>query len=143
MGSNSSSYSSKGCTVNNEGQESVINTIKHGKPDHSIYITDVYWNYKSAGRNNFHRFLEIKFCCNNCNFTKYVRTDKTNNGSKNICCADGLLKQGGLLWYWHKKPKNHYTIHNLIDVINDAKSGYSLGYNNCRLYAEYIWDRIN
>ena len=59
--------------MDNDGKEAVRNEIKnHKMPKKSgeeeakpcpftdrIYITDVWWNYKSAGKNNFHRFLEF------------------------------------------------------------------------------------
>ena len=147
----------------NEGKDSVINTIKNHKkpkkdpndskeiekpcPYHDeIYITDVWWNYKAAGKNNFHRFLEFKFVCNKCNFSKFVRTDKTKEGyrkgKKNICTADSLFHQSALYCYHYNPKKNYYTIDNLIKIYDDAPDGYNLFTNNCKHYAQLFWDNI-
>ena len=154
MGSKSSP-SSKGCTMDNQGKEYVRNAIKnHIMPKKNdgkeipcpykdrIYITDVWWNYKSAGKNNFHRFLEFRFICNYCGFSKYVRMDKVDDGTKNICCKDGLFNQSGL-WYWHYNPKNnYYDIDDLIKLFDNAPRGYNLLTNNCKHFAQYFWDNI-
>ena len=147
MGSESCASFKNGCTMPNHGTETVLSVIEHGYPEHVCYITDAYWNYKSAGRNNFHRFLEFKFVCINCGFEKYVRMDKTINkcnhrGKKNICVADELFKQSGL-WCWHKKPKNQYNINELIQKFNSATSYYHLLNNNCYHFAMKIWSLIN
>ena len=153
MGSKSSK---EGCTMNDDGKESVINTIKHHyKPkkneddpeeycqyDDQIYMTDFWWNYKAAGKNNFHRFLEFKFVCNKCNFSKFVRTDKIDTGKKNICTADNLFKQSNLYYYHFTPKKNYYTIDNIIYLYDKARSGYNLFTNNCKDYAQYFWDNI-
>ena len=146
MGNSSSSPSSRGCTVCDEGQEYVRNLIIHDNPLHDVSMTEAYWIYKSVGKNNFHRFLEFKFKCRNCDFSKIVRTDKTKirrtrEGKKNICSSDCFFEQYGL-WHWRKVPKYHYTIDDLITYINDAPDGYNLYNNNCRHYAKYIWDKI-
>ena len=155
MGSQSSP-SSGGCIMDNDGKKNVRNTIKnHKMPKKSdkeeekpcpytkrTYIIDVWWNYKSAGKNNFHRFLEFRFKCNYCGFLKYVRIDKTNSGTKNICCKDELFNQSGL-WIWHYNPKrDYYNIDDLIWLFDHAPGGYNLLTNNCKHFAQYFWDNI-
>ena len=147
MGSNSSSTSSSnGCTVSDQGTSYVRSVIEHNNPDHDCYISHVYWNYKSAGKNNFHRFLEFKFVCNNCNFIKFVRMDKTvdgiGNGEKNICVADNLVELSGL-WYWDFTPRNHYNINDLIRKFDSVTSYYHWVTNNSSHFAKKIWDSID
>ena len=89
-----------GCLVEDDGNERVKNIIEHGHPEHNCYIKEAYWNYKSVGKNKFHRLLQFKFVCDDCDFIKFVRMDKTRffringeqTGIKNICVDDELFK---------------------------------------------------
>ena len=137
-----------GCSVEDDGNEWVKNIIEHGHPEHNCYIKEAYWNYKSVGKGKFHRLLQFKFVCDDCDFIKFVRMDKTSyringkkTGKKNICVDDELFKQTGL-WRWKKCPKSKYNIQNLIDLKESAPCGYVLLKNDCSHFAKYIWKRI-
>ena len=100
MGSDFSESFSNGCSVEDDGNEWVKNIIEHGHPEHNCYIKEAFWNYKSVGKGKFHRLLQFKFVCDDCDFIKFVRMDKTRffringeqTGIKNICVDDELFK---------------------------------------------------
>ena len=146
MGSKSSNSSNNGCLVRNEGTDYVKKIIKHDHPWHKCYITRVYKNYKAAGKNNFHRFLEFEFECRDCGFEKIVKMDKTvgdnNKGYKNIACSDVFLNQSGLLHWEYKPQSDNYDIDDLINIFNDASSRYHLLKDNCNDFANYIINRL-
>ena len=143
MGNSSKSSSNKsfGYTVRNQGMDNVKSTLKHGKEDkdnHTLYLKEVWWNYKYIGS---HRFLEMKFQCNKCSYWKWVRTDKTDDGSKNIRVEDSIFKENG--WqYFRKTPKKSYSFGDIVNMYYSSPSGYNLASNNCMHYAYHFWNKI-
>lgn len=134
-----SSRSSRQYTVNDVGVENVRKIMIHDNPNHNIYLYKIYYNYKAIGS---HRFLELLFYCRNCSFSKYVRMDKTSDGSKNINYFNEPFKDKGW-WWWKYIPKNTVTFEDCIRLFNNAPTGYNLARNNCADFAKYIWKRID
>ena len=135
---NSSQKSSYGYTVSNTGRDSVKREVMHSQPFHNVVLSKIYYNYKAIGS---HRFIELYFSCQNCGYSKYVRMDKTSNGSKNIDYFSNPFDEKGW-WWWEKKPKRTYTYDDCINLFDNAPSGYHLTKNNCADFARYIWNRI-
>ena len=136
MGSKSSS--SMGYTVTNTGVENVRKIMIHDNPNHNIYVDKMYWNYKAVGS---HRFIELFFKCRNCCFSKYVRMDKTSDGSKKIDYFSDSFNEKGW-WWWEYVPKRT-DFKDCIKYFDDARSGYHKLFNNCADFARYIWNRLD
>ena len=86
----SSQKASFGYTVSDSGIGYVRDTLNnHYRNDDTgstkcggtLYIRRFIYNYKAVGS---HRYIELRFDCSRCNYSKWVRTDKTSNGNKNI-----------------------------------------------------------
>jgi hypothetical protein len=145
----SSQKSSFGYTVSNSGIGNVRDTLNnHYRNDDTnstkcggtLYIRRFIYNYKAVGS---HRYIELRFDCGSCNYSKWVRTDKTSNGNKNISIADGPYNSEDGWWYWDFNPKYSYSFSDFEKMFDDAPSGYHLTKNNCADYARYFWKRID